>query len=337
MRAEQASEAPAKTRFLVHALERIDERRTDVVPTRVGDRQSSRQTLPRQRIQWYTMQPPARCGPGSAGLKGTMMSRSRRRLTTAVLMSTVAGAMTALAATAIVAFACTNTAAITVTGQAASGSVVTGLGSGFSTAGGSSPAYIHFNASTGSVVWSGAVSPSGHFKYSFTVPQVAPGSYYVAATQNDASGQQIASNTARASIYVRAATAPLPPSAPLAPVPVAAGPRTLQVIQVIGPAHAQKQSATGKASASAVQGAILPARAIAPGLIRSDGGDMVSGVELTTPHQVALGPTSPEQRSPNPMLVLAFALVVGSMSLAIVLAPVVILRRNQPATARRRR
>jgi hypothetical protein len=91
--------------------------------------------------------------------------------------------------------------------RAATGSTVTGSGSGFIPDG---SVRLTLDRTSGSTLWSGAPDRSGSVAFSFTVPAAAAGSHTVVATETGHDGQPVSGTTATAPLRITAAS---PPSA----------------------------------------------------------------------------------------------------------------------------
>lgn len=91
--------------------------------------------------------------------------------------------------------------------SAATGSTVTGSGSGFIPYG---AVQLNLDRTSGSTLWSGAPDRGGSVAFSFTVPAAAAGSHTVIATETGRDGQPVSGTTATAPLQI---TAGSPPSA----------------------------------------------------------------------------------------------------------------------------
>ncbi len=139
----------------------------------------------------------------------------RRRVCLSVALA-VAGA---LAVTAALAYACTVQPTVSLTQSSATPhSAVAGTGEYFSETGG--PVELHFNSLESAVVWSGQPDAVGRIAFQFEVPDVAPGTYTIVATQAAlGTGQPVAGTPSRAPLTVVAANEPQAPlGAPALPI-----------------------------------------------------------------------------------------------------------------------
>ena len=117
---------------------------------------------------------------------------------------------------ASIAYACGALASLSVSASSAdAGATISGVGRGFSNSHGGAPSaepvVLHFNSRSGPVLWSGRPDANGVIEFSFTVPQVDPGSYTLIATQTNADGEPAPGTPARTSFTV---TGPAPVVAP---------------------------------------------------------------------------------------------------------------------------
>ena len=186
------------------------------------------------------------------------------------------GAVAVPLVAASIAYACGALASISVTPASGDvGATVEGVGRGFSNSHGgapsSEPVVIHFDSRNGPVLWSGRPDGSGNIEFRFTVPQVAPGSYTLIATQNNADGVPAPGTPARAAFTVTG-PAPAPAAAPVAaaPQPTAAAPAPAPAAAPTGTATASPTAATAPrvrvapTQSTATAGATASAPAAAP-------------------------------------------------------------------------
>ena len=143
-----------------------------------------------------------------------MKDLKRRRLAVAV-----AGVVAVPVLAASIAYACGALASLSVSPASGDvGTTVHGSGKGFSNAHGSSPStepvYVRLGSRTGAILWEGRPDSAGDISFAFTVPNVAPGSYTILATQNNADGTPAAGTPARATFQVTG-----PVAAPVAATP----------------------------------------------------------------------------------------------------------------------
>lgn len=95
------------------------------------------------------------------------------------------------------------------------GAAVDGSGSGFSASG--SAVQITFGGPSGPALWEGAPAANGSISFSFTVPNAAPGSYSIVATQSQGGSGPVSGTSARTTLVVTAATDPPTPGTSLVP------------------------------------------------------------------------------------------------------------------------
>lgn len=234
--------------------------------------------------------------------------------------SVAIGAAVALVTTAVVAFACTQYAAISLTTPTTvvPGETVTGSGIFFEngTSGNYSDVYIHFM--DGPVVWQGAPNSAGKIFFSFVVPQAAPGYYYFNAEEYDlATGQQVALGTSNGAHM--AITIPAPPAQPNG------GPRGVtnpQGVQRTATQSTQATAGVGAPAAAPAAGVLQPAVVTQPSLRSHAGHAPALARPATAPTHAAASSSAAN------VPWFAFALVLALTAIGGVLAFVVIRRRG---------
>ncbi len=124
-----------------------------------------------------------------------------------------------LVATMAAAWACTALATLEVAPAAGiSGQEVAGKGYGYhgqKRAGLASPSQVEvrWQSIDGPVVWKGFPDPSGNLKFTFKLPEGAPGYYTVIASQKTAEGREINGGPARATVALNNPPKPATPGA----------------------------------------------------------------------------------------------------------------------------
>ena len=264
--------------------------------------------------------------------------RSRRTFRTILGL----GAGVALAATGIVAFACTSQATVTLDKQSASqGQTVNGTGGGFNgTTPTDSPVTLRLDSFSGQQLWSGRPDIHGAISFAFVTPNVQPGYHVVIATQYDSNGQAVAGTPARTSFEVQQASQPATgPAAPPAqqqhaPAPAAVPAPAKPAPGAAAPQHAVAGAPAPAAAAPAPAAAVAPAPAAAPAPAPA----LVPAPVQRPAQQATAGqlPAAPTQSHLGMAMVLGlvvFGVALGGVAGGAVVAE----RRTQSAEARIRR
>jgi hypothetical protein len=289
-------------------------------------------------------------------MKGTNMQK-RRPL---YLMAFGVVAVPLVAAS--IAYACSALASLSVSTQSAdSGATVTGVGRSFSNAHGGAPSaepvVLHFNSRTGPVLWSGRPDANGNVEFAFQVPQTAPGSYALIATQNNADGVPASGTPARATFQVAgpvseafAAAAAAPAAEPVAAAPAAAPAPVAAPAPAAAPAAAttpRVRVAPAAPAAAAPVVAPAPVATPAPAVEATPAPVAAPAPVAVTPEVAApAAPAAPARRSVMVSMsggsdgspALAIALVGVGLVLALGASALVLAgRRDSKAPARARR
>jgi hypothetical protein len=229
-----------------------------------------------------------------------MKDLKRRRLAIAV-----AGVVAVPVLAASIAYACGALASVSVSPASGDvGTLVQGSGRNFSDAHGSSPSaepvYVRLGSRTGTILWEGRPDAAGNIAFAFTVPNVAPGSYTIVATQNNADGTPAGGTPARATFQVTGVvTAPVAatPAIPEDPAPApatAAAPAPAQTASPAPAATPAPATRTRVAPAPAAAAAPAPAPAAAPAPA------VATPAPEATPAPAAAAPAAPAVAAPAP-------------------------------------
>jgi len=262
----------------------------------------------------------------------------------------VVGALVAVPLVAAsIAYACTALATLSLNPASGdAGAQVSGSGRAFSSAPTAEPVVVRFNSRSGPVLWTGRPDGAGNINFTFAVPNVAPGSYAVIATQNNADGHPVGGTPARAAFTVtgqRVVQSPAPP-APGQPQATSA-PATRPAGQAIGGAA----PAAAPAPALAGQPGSVPGSAVAPGAAPGTQGGPPSATGAATGTAAVPGaapapfgaPAAEERRTvlgadSNGPGALPLALVAAGLVLTLVATGFVVAsRREEKALAWTRR
>ena len=253
------------------------------------------------------------------------------------------------------AYACSVLSTLAVEpGTGAAGTTVAGTGRSFSRVevGNVEPVAVRWGTTDGPLLWSGRPDAGGNIAFSFVVPDAAPGSYTIVATQRTADGVMVAGTPARASFQVtgpatQAATQSAVPFEPTSPAPAPAAAPATQTAAAprvrVAPAPAPAASAPAATPAPAAAPAPVPAPAAEPAPAAAPA-PAVTPAPATTPEPDAA--PAPARRSVMVSMSddsssssgLAIALVGVGLVLALAASALVLAsRRNQKATAKAKR
>jgi len=231
-----------------------------------------------------------------------MKDLKRRRLAVAV-----AGVVAVPVLAASIAYACGALASLSVSPASGDvGTTVHGSGKGFSNAHGSSPStepvYVRLGSRTGAILWEGRPDSAGDISFAFTVPNVAPGSYTILATQNNADGTPAAGTPARATFQVTGPVAAPVAATPAIPEDPAPAPAT-----AAAPAPAQSASpapAATPAPAPATRTRVAPAPAAAAAPAPAPAAARAPAIATPAPEAIpapaAAAPAAPAVAAPAP-------------------------------------
>lgn len=245
---------------------------------------------------------------------------------------------------ASIAYACTALATIGLNpAQGDAGTQVQGTGRGFSRATtGVEPVILRFNTRTGQELWRGRPDAGGNISFSFTVPQAAPGSYAIIATQNTADGQPVPGTPARAAFTITGRPAATPAAQPAAgPQQPTAAPASRPAAQAV-PGAAPAAAGT-PAPAVAAQPGVVAGSPVAPGIAPSTQGGPpnLTGTPASSPvvNPVAApapfgAPAAEERRtvlgaSSEGVGLLPLALVAAGVVLTLTAMGMVVARRRE--------
>ena len=194
------------------------------------------------------------------------------------------GMLAAPVVAASIAYACTALANLSLNpNQGDPGATITGTAQGFSSSG--EPVAIRIGKANAQPVWVGRADANGRVNVSFQIPgNLAPGSYTVLATQNNADGQPIPGSPARAELTVTGR-----PAVTGTPAPVAAP----QQPGTPAPAPARQ---SGTSAAPAAVGQPAPAGSVSP----ATAVDPVTGTALAPGSAPAVAPGTAPAVAPVP-------------------------------------
>ena len=254
------------------------------------------------------------------------------------------------------AYACSVLSTLAVDpGTGVVGTTVAATGRSFSRVevGNVEPVAVRWGTADGPLLWSGRPDAGGNIAFSFVVPEAAPGSYTIVATQRTADGVMVAGTPARASFQVtgpatQAATQSAVPFEPTSPAPAAAPAPATQAATAprvrVAPAPAASATAATPAPAAVPAPAPAPAPAAEPA-------PAVAPAPAAEPAPAATPAPAPAAPAPARRSVmvsmsddssgssgLAIALVGVGLVLALAASALVLAsRRNQKAAAKAKR